>query len=89
MTTQPVSLDLTEVQGMIHHPYRLPIVRHLMFEMKGRQSGRKFLRFLAPQVTYAAATNDEESKRALNVGITFRGLQALRKEKPHRSRPAP
>jgi Dyp-type peroxidase family len=73
----PIRIDLDDVQGFIHHPYRYPLVRYLLYKVPNSDSGRQFLTFLTPLVTHAAIALDPRLETLLNVGITFQGLLAL------------
>jgi deferrochelatase/peroxidase EfeB len=72
-----MSLDLTDIQGLIHHVYGYPITRHLLFSISNPPAGMRLLKFLAPLTTHAAVPLDPKPESLLNVGITYSGLQAL------------
>jgi deferrochelatase/peroxidase EfeB len=59
--------------------YRRPVVRHLLFRFGGGAEGRTFVRRLAPDITMGDAP-DEAPDPFINIGITYRGLQALHAE---------
>jgi hypothetical protein len=70
-------IDFGNVQGMIVHLYRRPIVRYLLFGFGGAPGARTFLRQLLDRVTMADCALDSASDPLLNIGITARGLRAL------------
>jgi deferrochelatase/peroxidase EfeB len=73
-----MSPELSDIQGLIHHHYGYPKLRHLLFNIGSPASGRQLLKFLAPRVTHAAMNLDPGPDVLLNVGITFAGLQSLK-----------
>lgn len=70
-------LELTDIQGLIHHEYGYPKTRHLLFEVGTPAAGQALLAFLAPRVTHAALGLDPAPATLLNVGISHAGLRAL------------
>jgi deferrochelatase/peroxidase EfeB len=72
-----MSLDLADIQGLIHHVYSYPKTRHLLFEIGNPAVGMSLLKLLAPRVTSAADPLKPLPESVLNVGITYRGLEAL------------
>lgn len=72
-----MSLDLADIQGLIHHVYGYPKTRHLLFEIGNPAAGMKLLKLLAPRTTHAAVPLDPKPESLLNVGITYGGLEAL------------
>lgn len=73
-----MALDLTDIQGLIHHNYGYPLTRHLLFEITDPASGMHLLKFLAPQTEHAAPQpRNPQPATLLNVGITYAGLAAL------------
>src|SRR3954468_11638879 len=71
-----VSVNLANVQGIVHHFYRCSFFRYLLFHFPSPQSGRALLHGLAPLVS-SALTPDAPDARFLNLGLSFAGLQAL------------
>ncbi len=72
-----MKIDFGNVQGMVVHPYRRPIVRHLLFNFDGGAAARMFVSQLLPRVTMADWPLDSAPDPLVNVGFSFRGLQAL------------
>ncbi|VVO08298.1 Dyp-type peroxidase [Pseudomonas fluorescens] len=72
-----MSLDLADIQGLIHHYYGYPKTRHLLFEIADPVTGMSLLKFLVPRTTHAADPINPKPESLLNVGITFGGLVAL------------
>lgn len=72
-----MSLDLADIQGLIHHFYGYPKTRHLLIEIGNPAVGMSLLKFLASRVTSAADSLNPLPESVLNVGITYRGLEAL------------
>lgn len=76
LVTSGVTVNLANVQGIVHHFYRCSFFRYLLFRFDTPASGKALLGGLAPLVT-SATTPDAPDAQFLNVGITFEGLQAL------------
>lgn len=72
-----MSLNLADIQGLIHHVYGYPKIRHLLFEIGNPAAGMGLLKFLAPLTTSATVPLDPKPESLLNVGITYGGLEAL------------
>jgi len=72
-----MTLDLTDIQGLIHHSYRYPRSRHLLFTITSPSAGKKILKFLIPRITHAAQNLNPKPEWLLNVGISYSGLEAL------------
>lgn len=70
-------LNLSDIQGVIHHTYHYPYLRHLLFEITSPAAGQNFLRYLVPLVTHAALGLEPKPEVLVNVGISYRGLLAL------------
>lgn len=70
-------VDPTNVQGLVFHPYRYPFSRHLLFSVESASAARAWLRLLAARVTHAGQPLAENPEPLLNVGVTWRGLEAL------------
>ncbi|WP_223521771.1 Dyp-type peroxidase [Pseudomonas sp. GL-B-19] len=71
-----MALDLTDIQGLIHHFYPYPMTRHLLFQIGNPAAGMNLLKHLAP-LTNAADPLSSTRESLLNVGITYGGLKAL------------
>jgi deferrochelatase/peroxidase EfeB len=71
-----VRIDVGNVQGLVVTMYRRPVVRHLLFRFGGGAEGRAFVQRLLPEVTMGDAL-DGATGPCVNLGITYRGLQAL------------
>ncbi len=67
--TADVSIDLKNVQGLLHHFYPCSFFRYLLFHFNSPADGRTFLRSLVPLVT-PAVSDDPSPVRFLNVGIS-------------------
>jgi Dyp-type peroxidase family len=76
-TAVGVTVDLANVQGIIHHFYARPAWRHLLFHFNDPAAGRQFLKSLVPLVTAADAGASPAKEQLLNVGLTATGLAAL------------
>ena len=72
-----MSLDLADIQGLIHHGYSYSKLRHLLFEITNAAAGRNLLKFLVPRTAHAAVAMDPKPDFLLNVGVTHGGLLAL------------
>ena len=72
-----VTLDLSDIQGLIPHHYGVPFARHLLFEFPDAVAGRQLLSFLTPLVTHAAEDLAARQEWRLNLGLTFQGLAKL------------
>jgi deferrochelatase/peroxidase EfeB len=72
-----MKIDFGNVQGTVVYLYRRPIVRHLLFRFGGGAAARAFVSRLLALVTMADCPLDSAPDPLLNVGFTFRGLQAL------------
>ncbi|WP_197484837.1 hypothetical protein, partial [Methylomonas koyamae] len=72
-----MSLDLADVQGLIHHAYGYPRSRHLLFSISSTSAGKKLLKFLIPRITHAAIDLNLKPDWLLNVGVTYSGLETL------------
>ena len=73
-----VSLDLSDIQGLVHRHYGYPFSRHLLFSFPGPTAGRRFLAGLTPKVTDAARDLAPRPAWLLNLSLSFPGLAALR-----------
>ena len=73
-----MTLDLSDIQGLIPHHYGAPFARHLLFEFLDATAGARFLSLLAPLATTAATSLAAQPEWRLNLGITFEGLTRLR-----------
>ncbi len=72
-----MKIDFGNIQGMIVYHYRRPIVRHLLFRFGGGAAARAFVSQLLTRITMADCPLDSAPDPLLNVGFTYRGLQAL------------
>lgn len=72
-----MALDLADIQGLIHHSYRYPRSRHLLFTITSPSAGKNLLKFLMPRITHAAQNLDPKPDWLLNLGVTYSGLEAL------------
>ncbi len=70
--------DLSDIQGLIHHSYGYSKSRHLLFEITSLEAGKRLLDYLAPLTTHAMILPAAKPSALLNVGITYKGLEALR-----------
>jgi deferrochelatase/peroxidase EfeB len=70
-----VTVDLTNVQGLVHEFYPCECSRYLLFNFE-HGDGRAFLRGLLPSVT-AAHADAGVGATFVNVGLSFEGLQQL------------
>lgn len=73
-TAASVTVDLAQVQGLVHHFYPLACSRYLLFRVESPAAGRAFMASVLPRVTFAA---DAPGVQCVNVGVTFEGLGAL------------
>jgi deferrochelatase/peroxidase EfeB len=72
-----VAIQLNNLQGLIARPYTHPFSHHLLFRLGSAAAGRALLGRLAPEVTTAGPWGEARPERLLNLGITYRGLEAL------------
>ncbi len=72
-----MKIDFGNVQGTVVYLYRRPIVRHLLFRFGGEVPTRAFVSRLLARVTMADCPLDSAPDPLVNIGLTFRGLQAL------------
>ncbi|MGH3770293.1 MAG: Dyp-type peroxidase [Pseudonocardiaceae bacterium] len=72
-----MKIDFGNVQGMVVSLYRRPIARHLLFRFGEGAAARAFMTHLLARVTMADHALDSAPDPLVNVGLTFRGLQAL------------
>jgi Dyp-type peroxidase family len=73
-------LERDDIQGNILESYRrrdLGEVRHLFVRFRDAAAGRRVLEVLRNEVTSAAAQQNGSCLQALNVGLSYAGLQAL------------
>lgn len=76
-TQQSVAIDLRNVQDLVVRPYGYYLSRHLFFQFQDSTSGKKFLYDLLPEVALGVEAIRPKPERALNIGLTYLGLQAL------------
>lgn len=83
-TPLSLSLDLTDIQGIILCEYTQPLVRHFLLRIENAGKGRGFLNALskadaAPLRITSAATWQQKRQpdSCLNIGLTYDGLTAL------------
>lgn len=72
-----MKIDFGNVQGTVVYHFRRPIVRHLLFRFGGGAAARAFVSQLLTRITMADCALDSAPDPLVNVGFTFRGLQAL------------
>lgn len=72
MAIQPDNL-----QGLIVRPYTHLVSNHLLFRFGGAAAARALLGRLAPDVTAGGHWGEARPERLLNLGLTYRGLEAL------------
>lgn len=70
------TLDLGDIQGFILRGYTMPTLRCLVLRVEDPETGRRFLRDIAGEITTAAPWT-VKPVGCLNVGITADGLRAL------------
>lgn len=80
-----LSLDLTDIQGIILCEYTQPLVRHFLLRIENAGKGRDFLDILSrtsaspPRITSAADWQQQpQPPSCLNIGLTYDGLTALK-----------
>ena len=72
-----MALDMADIQGLIHHSYPYPKVRHLLFEVTNCMAGQKLLKFVVPITTHAEVKLDPKPDLLLNIGVSYNGMLAL------------
>jgi deferrochelatase/peroxidase EfeB len=72
-----MKIDFGNVQGVIVHRFRRPVVRHLIFRFGGEAGARTFVRQLLARITMADSPLDSARDPLLNIGISAAGLGAL------------
>lgn len=83
-SSSALSLDLTDIQGIILCEYSQPLVRHFLLRIENTGKGRDFLAALSTpeaspfRVTSAADWQQKnQPDSCLNIGLTYDGLRAL------------
>jgi Dyp-type peroxidase family len=70
-------LDVDDIQGNILRPYRFPVAAQVFVRVGDAEEGRRFVGRLAARVTSAAEWAGDKPPCALNVAISWSGLQSL------------
>jgi deferrochelatase/peroxidase EfeB len=86
----PIDPDPAQVQRLIVYGYKQNRSRHFVLRVERPTEARKFIGDLIPHVTYAANKSEdlkltlERGDVPINIGFTFRGLEALELPKVYR-----
>ena len=72
-----LSIDRTNVQGLVFESYQYPISRHFLFRIGDAGKGRQFLSQWLPHVTHAGRDLSGKPEPLVNLAITWQGLLAL------------
>jgi Dyp-type peroxidase family len=73
----PITINLENVQALIHRQYRERFSVHLLFHLRDATNGKSLLREVLAHITFASVPVDAHPLVLVNVGITFQGMQAL------------
>lgn len=76
-TSSEHHLELTDIQGNVVRSFGMPFAHHLFVHLGEEVEARRWVAQLLPSVPSAAAASSKELDKALNVALTFRGLEAL------------
>ena len=85
--TAPISIDFANVQALIVQGYTVSCSRHLLFEFTDAAGARAFIATLVQRgITSAKIWTENKPSVALNVSLSFAGLQAAAALMPNAER---
>jgi Dyp-type peroxidase family len=70
-------LPLEDIQGLVIRGYGMAYARFLLVQVLDAVAGRNLLEALLPEITTAVRWDGGKPPSTVNVGLTYRGLEAL------------